>query len=201
MAQQGSGLANGTSENDRIDVVPNLQPQPRISLGAPTPTQSGDQGLAPTATAHLPPPKAHKSGWTIAYELLGFPLFWHGYPGVPYTDTRSYPLRPTSNKSQTYLRCDAELTKDGRELVPLVVQASDYLQHARNSTWQRHSVTATTTIMMKISQSSLVAKARFESNFKDRAWVTWGAWTYYSFHWVIVAQVGIWVWFVSLPCR
>lgn len=198
MTQQVPSPRTGTSDNDRINVAPNTQPQPqpRRFHENLTTEQAGHQGLAPAGIA---PAQTPKSGWEIAYELLGFPLSWHSNAGVRYTDSQSYPLRPTSNTSQAYPRCDAELTKDGQSLVPLVVQAADYLEHERNSTWQRHSITAVTTVMMKISQSPLLAKARFESNFKDKSWVTWGAWTYYVFHWHIVGQVGVWVWFVSLP--
>ena len=147
--------------------------------------------------AHIQPPSSPEKNWfQITLELLGMPMPWTRSPKLIYTDSQLYPLHPTSKTPAWYRRSDTALTKDGRKLKPLRVQAAEYLKDEPNSTWQRHSINEVSTITMKISKLPLIAKARFESMFKDKEWVLPVSWTWYLFLWIFAFAAMI-IWFVS----
>jgi hypothetical protein len=131
--------------------------------------------------------------WQTTLAIFGMPMPWKAEPKLRYNDPQVYPFNKTAAQ---YYKSDAVLTKDGKKLKLLKVQAAEYLKDEPNCTWQRRSIDEVSTVTMKISRFPLLGKARIEQMFKDEEWVYYVSWSWYTILWIF-GLVAILLWFVS----
>jgi hypothetical protein len=160
--------------------------------------REASRGQRPGRTADIESPS---DGFASFLSFFGFPEVWTRKPAKHYQDRDFYSWDVANTRSPKYQKCDAELTVDGKDLVPLRVQSTDSLKEEANSTWERHYMKDVSTTLFHIS--------KIPERYISEALKTWHpglAFLIYFFVWIFTfAMLSIWFvsfsFFITFPAK
>ncbi|KAK3357252.1 hypothetical protein B0T25DRAFT_151711 [Lasiosphaeria hispida] len=178
-AMSATGNANGPPQAARFE-----DELPGAPMNDET-EQSGGEEQESFFTQEWLEPIAH---------FFGFPTPWAAKPAQRYGDNYPYRLNPSKRRTPISQKCDAELTEDGKRLVPLKVQATASLRRLENSTWQRHYIRDTSTTLLQLS--------KMPGRSRETAAQKWGipaSWLVFALNWILaLSSLCAWAAFLLL---